>query len=64
MRNERLEEATVVEPDQLLELYSTTSSLAAIPREERDAIFAAVRPLLSGPYRLPLKHELTWTRLA
>ena len=49
LRDERLEEAIVVEPDQLLELYSTTSSLAAIPREEREAIFAAVRPLLAGP---------------
>jgi SAM-dependent methyltransferase len=64
LRYERHEEAMVVEPDDLLELYSTTSSLAAISREEREALFAAVRPLLSGPYRLPLKHELTWTRLA
>jgi len=23
-----------------------------------------VRPLLAGPYRLPLRHELVWTRLA
>ena len=61
---ERLTEAIVVEPDELLELYSTTSSLAVISREEREAIFAAVRRLLAGPYRLPLKHELTWTRLA
>ena len=45
-------------------MYSTTSSLAAISREEREALFAAVRPLLAGRYRLPLKHELTWTRLA
>jgi SAM-dependent methyltransferase len=64
LRYERLQEAIVVEPDPLLELYSTTSSLAAIPREERDAIFAAVRLLLAGPYRLPLKHELSWTQLA
>lgn len=64
LQYERLTEAIVVEPDELLELYSTTSSLAAISREEREAIFAAVRPLLAGPYRLPLKHELTWTRLA
>ena len=64
LREERLEEAIVVEPAQLLELYSTTSSLAAIPRGERDALFAAVQPLLAGPYRLPLKHGLTWTRLA
>jgi SAM-dependent methyltransferase len=64
LRKVRVEEAMVVEPDELLELYSTTSSLAAIPREEREAIFAAVRPLVVAPYRLPLKHELTWTRLA
>jgi SAM-dependent methyltransferase len=64
LQYERLTEAIVVEPEELLELYSTTSSLAAISREEREAIFAAVRPLLAGPYRLPLKHELTWTRLA
>ena len=54
----------VVEPHELLELYSTTSSLAAISCEEREQLFAAVRPLLAGPYLLPLKHELTWTRLA
>lgn len=64
LRYERLEEAIMIEPDQLLELYSTTSSLAAIPPEERDALFADVRPLLEGLYGLPLKHELTWTRLA
>jgi hypothetical protein len=63
LQSERLTEAIVVEPDELLELYSTTSSLAAISREEREALFAAVRPLLTGPYQLPLKHELTWTRL-
>jgi len=63
LRYERHEEAMVVEPDELLELYSTTSSLAAISREEREQLFAAVRPLLAGPYSLPLKHELTWTRL-
>ena len=30
---------------------------------ERDGLFARVRPFLAGPYRLPLKHELTWTRV-
>jgi len=63
LRYERHEEAMVVERDELLELYSTTSSLAVISREEREQLFAAVRPLLAGPYSLPLKHELTWTRL-
>jgi len=64
LRFERHEEAMVVERDELLELYSTTSSLAAISREEREQLFAAVRPLLARRYSLPLKHELTWTRLA
>ena len=64
LQYERLTESIVVEPDALLEMYSTTSSLAAISQEEREALFARVRPLLTSPYRLPLKHELTWTRLA
>jgi hypothetical protein len=64
LHHERHEEAIVVEPDELLELYSTTSSLAAISRQEREGLFAEVRPLLAGPYRLALKHELAWTRLA
>jgi SAM-dependent methyltransferase len=64
LRYERFEDAITVDPDALLELYSTTSSLAAISHEERDALFGEVRTLLAGPYRLPLKHELTWTRLA
>ena len=32
--------------------------------EERASLFARVRPLLAGQYRLPLSHELAWTRLA
>jgi len=53
-----------IDPDDLLTLYSTTSALATLPANEREALFARVRPLLAGPYRLPLKHDLTWTRLA
>ena len=64
LQYERLEDAVVLDPDALLALYSTTSSLAALPHEERNALFARVRPLLSGRYRLPIKYELTWTRLA
>ena len=60
---EREEEAITVDADELLTLYSTTSSLAALGAEERDALFARVRPL-GRPVRLPLKHELTWTKLA
>jgi SAM-dependent methyltransferase len=64
LRRERFEEAMEVDPDALLELYSTTSSMAALPDAERDDLIAAVRAKLTGPYRLPIKHELTWTRLA
>jgi SAM-dependent methyltransferase len=61
---ERATEALTVSTDELLTLYSTTSSLAALPDEERAVLFARVRPLLGDSYGLPLRHELTWTRLA
>jgi hypothetical protein len=52
-----------VETETLLAMYSTTSSCAALAHEERAALFARVRPLLADSYRLPVRHELTWTRL-
>jgi SAM-dependent methyltransferase len=58
------EEVVTVDRDELLTLYSTTSSFASLPTNEREALFDRVRPLLEGPYRLPLRHDLTWTRLA
>jgi SAM-dependent methyltransferase len=64
LRSERFEEEMTVDVDTLLALYSTTSSLAALPDDERAALFAAVRRDLSGPYRLPIRHGLTWTRLS
>lgn len=64
LRLERAEDVLTVDPDELLTLYSTTSALASVDPEERSALLARVRPLLTGPYRLPLKHELRWTRLA
>jgi SAM-dependent methyltransferase len=63
LRYERFEDELTVDPDGLLELFSTTSSLAALPDEERALLFAEVRALLAGQYRLPIKHELAWTRL-
>jgi SAM-dependent methyltransferase len=63
LQDQRAEGSLAVTPDELLTLYSTTSALAALPAEEREALFAQVRPLLAGPYQLPLKHKLTWTRL-
>jgi SAM-dependent methyltransferase len=56
-------EELVVAPDALLAMYSTTSSFAVLPADERTALFDLVRPLLAGSYRLPIKHQLTWTRL-
>jgi SAM-dependent methyltransferase len=61
---ERAQDELTVGPDELLTLYSTTSALAALPDDEREALFAQVRPVLEGSYRLPLRHELTWTRLS
>ena len=61
---ERAEDDLTVGPDELLALYSTTSSLAALQDAEREALFARVRRVLEGPYRLPVRHELTWTRLS
>ena len=64
LRVERDTDEITVDADELLTLYSTTSALASLPPNEREELFDRVRPLLAGPYRLPLKHELTWTRLA
>ena len=63
LRQENFAEELVVDAETLLEMYSTTSSLAALPEQERAALFTRIRPLLAGPYRLPIKHELSWTRL-
>lgn len=64
LRAERFADVMTLDVDALLELYSTTSSLAALPDDERAALFAEVRKHLAGRYRLPIRHELTWTRLA
>jgi hypothetical protein len=64
LREEEFAEELVVDVDRLLAMYSTTSSLASLSGEERAALFGRVRPLLAGPYCLPVKHALRWTRLA
>jgi SAM-dependent methyltransferase len=64
LRYEHFEEEMAVDADALLTLYSTTSALAALHDESRAALLSEVRPYLAGPYRLPIKHELAWTRLA
>jgi SAM-dependent methyltransferase len=52
-----------VDAETLLSLYQTTSSIAAMPVRERQALVGELRPLLEGPYVLPIRAELTWTRL-
>jgi SAM-dependent methyltransferase len=64
LRVEHDTDEVTVDRDELLTLYSTTSAFASLPADEREALFDQVRPLLAGPYRLPLRHDLTWTRLA
>jgi SAM-dependent methyltransferase len=60
---EEFEEALTVDTELLLTMYSTTSSCAALPDPERATLFDQVRRLFAGPYRLPVKHQLTCTRL-
>jgi SAM-dependent methyltransferase len=62
LREEEFGEELRVDAETLLAMYSTTSSLAALPEDERAALFSRVRPLLDNAYRLPVKHRLTWTR--
>lgn len=50
--------------DMLLDLYQTTSSIAALPEEERQSLVTKLRPLLGDSYTVPVHTELTWTRLA
>jgi ubiquinone/menaquinone biosynthesis C-methylase UbiE len=64
LREETFASEIVVDAVQLLDMYATTSSLAVLPEDEREALLANVRSLLVGAYRLPIEHELTWTRLA
>lgn len=63
LRQESFTEELVVDTETLLAMYSTTSSLAALPERERSALFERIQPLLTGPHLLPIQHELTWTRL-
>jgi SAM-dependent methyltransferase len=64
LREETFGSEVWADADRLLEMYSTTSSIASLSDAERGALVAKVRPLLDGTYRLPIRVELTWTRLA
>jgi hypothetical protein len=64
LREETFASEPTVDADTLLAMYQTTSSIAALGEGERAALVEEVRPLLVGPYELPVRVELTWTRLA
>jgi ubiquinone/menaquinone biosynthesis C-methylase UbiE len=64
LRDETFASQLTVDAETLLAMYQTSSSIAALGDDERAALVAEVRPLLSGPYVLPIRVELTWTRLA
>jgi SAM-dependent methyltransferase len=64
LREETFRSELVVDADRLLELYSTTSSLAALTGAQRARLLARMRPLLAATYRVPITVELRWTRLA
>lgn len=49
--------------DEVVALYTTVSSVASLPDQERRELIRQVRALLSGTYRLPLTTRLFWTRL-
>lgn len=63
LREEAFSEQAEVDSDLLVDLYLTVSSIAVLPDDQRDALAARLRELLSGPYRLPIRVELAWTRL-
>ncbi len=55
-----VEDETVLAASDLVELVQTTSSIAALPDDERATLAAQLRELLHGEYRLPMRHELHW----
>jgi SAM-dependent methyltransferase len=64
LRDEAFAGEIAVDAAGLIGLYLTTSSIAALPLDERDRLVDRLGTLLGGTYRLPLRTELAWTRLA
>jgi SAM-dependent methyltransferase len=64
LRREVFQDQTTLDVDALLQLFSTTSSLASLQEGERMRLLEAVRiELPPRAYVLPIRHELAWTRL-
>ena len=62
-REERLRGETTRSAEELATLYCSTSSIASLDPEEREALRRRLVELLEGEYRLPVEVELVWTRL-
>lgn len=62
MHDAEVEDETVLSADALVDLLQTTSSIAALPGDQRDALAAELRALLQGEYRLPMRHTPYWMR--
>lgn len=63
LRDETFRWELHADAETLLGLYETTSSIAALPEEERQTLVTKLRPLLGDSYTVPVRTELTWTRL-
>ena len=63
LRQESFTRELRLSADEVVALYATVSSVASLPDPERAELERQLRPLLSGPYRLPLTTRLYWTRL-
>jgi SAM-dependent methyltransferase len=64
LRDEEFSWELPVDAETLLSLYQTISTLASLPAGERETLVAELRPLLCGPYVLPIRAVFTWTRLS
>jgi SAM-dependent methyltransferase len=53
----------VLDADQVISLGLSVSSVAALPRPDRDGLEKELRRLLAGKYMLPIRTDLYWTRL-
>ena len=63
LRDESFRWELHADADTLLGLYQTTSSIAALPEEERLSLATQLRPLLGDSYTVPVCTDLTWTRI-
>jgi SAM-dependent methyltransferase len=64
LTEETLTERVDVDGSRLVELYLTTSSLAAMPDGRREALGAELDRLIRGRFTIQVSILLAWTRLA